>query len=1369
MPPRKRIRVSYEDEDDDEEQEQFLLDAPRSSRPEIPQSVRIIDRYDDDDGDLQDYEEYRDDSSSMSEASPHRRNHVEDHSQESEMDDYTDEEDDGGDLETELRLLREEAEAEANNVQEEDSNSPEYEEEDIETEDQDAAFDANLIFNSMREASNPYSVIPGTSITSTAVQDYTNVPMEILITVVQTAFPELSADIRSTLTRTNKSLRKAYLSLTLLCEPCLTFDQMMDDSSFLLAPFTRRDGSGSVPKQTEEVELSPLDILKGGVRKPLIEEVEEADGSEESITNGVPISPQKSKQSRHMNTDDTSDSDFDDSESEESGLDSESDSESDSGNDSLDNDSSSEEENGQISDQPVAAAFANEKSSDISSDESSSDDDSDSSSNVDAGDSVQHGHNLRVESLSISSDASSSESSDSGSDSESDSESESESEMEEISSKRPVLSAAQQHNTTTAFPLQIQTSGKPQAVGLTRTQKRNARRKRNKTLKELHPEQSELANGTEGDAVSEEFLARKKALLAAILDETHEGNNANDAAEMGDVPPLAVVVEEESREAETNASNADEVDTSDLKDGPAKRHARIDMGAGRRLVFGALGLKTPANKADEQKIRDSLIKDVRPLVNPRTMQGNGGNDANEAPSDDNEDEDADAWREKIIYKAVECCHENMTLCEPPFPFVQRWDPQQKYDAMRKRKRASENYQADTSYEDSTYYYDDEPEEDHYAGESRKKTKKKKGKSVSLQNGSLNQDEQDVVLNYDEAPVKSSQFTDVDDLPSLPKDVKALPLLEPGSAQPGMVITWNQLVMSKATKWQPEMLPITGLIVPGGENGDVHVILARRDREDNEKIYDEVTGERVYGKFEVPDLDEVGEEEDTGFRSLQWTEMIEPRLLQQAPTGGMAQTSVSAKAAIAEDEVPPGHDKVSESQSEEDDLESEFSTGQVRAAVEDDLMHDHLGTQVNLESMSIQSGQRLPRLDLSMSEVQISTASNSFEHLGQLNSNNPPKAVNARSEHVLTVAANPQNAHSPKLTRWTEREDETAADQEAELGPSLADAMAEEVSNFNTLTSKRTEPSEEEGEEEGREWTHGDSGASMANHSNTIIASSQFTVPSGRQPRTSYSIEDALHNDTIIPETLPQLRETTSIQSQAKSQTTPSSPASSSPFPSLEQIFMSAQPTQSSGRRRETPSLPATQSLPARDVEYEEAMRKLDEGHESDLPPEKKEQEEEVMMESKLFPNATQPSSRTRLLDEGLLARQISLSQSEKRKEDQSLFVIPAGSQVIILSSSPASSSGVLDENNGSEYERGSLAQKRGSLPTGPGWVRKNTQHERDLSGNKKRDAVTASSRSGRRRRPDKETLSMAPLVSAVSKYKGRRKRENGTGSSTMWR
>ncbi|OSZ99907.1 hypothetical protein A9Z42_0007680 [Trichoderma parareesei] len=1407
LPPRKRIRINYEDDDEDEEaeeeQEPFLIGAPRLSRDDKSKNARRKNPWE---GSLaaQLYEQYLNESSASSSPSVEEDDMEDDIDDEDEMEDPTDEEDENededDDLERELQLLREEAAADVNSFAHGYSGLSGDEMRDTETRGYSRKFSPNLVLNSASEGPETPSLYSGmfsTSFAPSSAQGYAAVPVEVLTTVFQTAFPELHGDIRTALKRTNKDLRKAYMSLSMLCEPSLTFEQMLDGASLILAPFTRRGGSShaSRPIVEDEPSQTPLLHVKGGTRKRLIEEIEDNDevgDSPETSTNGVSIFVPQLNQSQHASSnkiagafvDEVESTENQDDAEDEGSSDSESDS-SDSSDDSVDSGSPSEEEGRQMRD-PPATLPNDDKSSDF--DEASSDNDSDSSVDISAQDTAELAGNDEVESSSSSSDASSSGPSDSDSDSDSDSiseesesasesesesESESASEVEEMSSKRPQPSAVGQAATAAALPLHvqapqvktssIQTPDKPPATGLTRTQKRNARRRRIKALKELHSNQPELTNGTEGDVTSKDFLARKKALLAAIIDEPREGDTMNDETPLRDAP-----LPDKAGESDMTAPAADQIGTPDPQDTPAKRHSRIDMGAGRRLVFGALGLKPPANKSDEQKIRDTLMKDVRPLVNPRTLPSKGGDGANKPTSvvHQKEDEDEDAWREKINYRAVECCHEDMILSEPPFPFVQRWDPQQRRDVIRKRKRASENYEADDSYHDSTYYYDEQPEDDQSAPETRKRSKTNKGRSVSLQIGSASQDKEDVTLNYDEAPAKSSQFTDVDDLPSLPKDIKSLSPLAPGSAKPGMVITWNQLVMSKATNWQPEVLPLTGLVIPGGEEGEVHVILARRDRDDYEKTYDEVTGERVYGKFEVPDLDEEDQEEDTGFRSLKWTEMMEPRLLQQAPADVMAKTTVGATEATEADETTlSGQDKVSESQSGEDGLDNGFSTGEVRAAPEDELMHDSIATQANLETFSIQSGQRLPRLDASMSEVHISTASNSFEHVGHAHSK-----PDARSEHVLTATSDLQEAHSPRLNHWVEREHEPAADKGAELGPVLADAVAEEGSD--TLASKRldeasVEMEDEDGLYEGdggeRHSTHGDSGTSIPKPSDTIITSSHFSVPSGRQPQTSYSIHDGLQDETVIPETLPQPRETTPIQSHSRSQTSPSRHASSSPFPSLEQILMSAQPTQSSGRKIESPSMSASQSVPARDAEYEEAMHKLDEGHESDVATEIKKQEEDTAVERKLFPNATQPPSRIEALDESVALPQLPLSQAEKSKGGKQPFAIPAGSQIIVLSSSSPSGSGVPDEGHETmEHEEARVAPTGGSLPTGPGWVRKGNRHERQVSNAEKADVTTASPRSGRMSRREKGSLSMAPLVSPLKKLKGRR------GGSSMW-
>lgn len=256
-------------------------------------------------------------------------------------------------------------------------------------------------------------------------------------------------------------------------------------------------------------------------------------------------------------------------------------------------------------------------------------------------------------------------------------------------------------------------------------------------------------------------------------------------------------------------------------------------------------------------------------------------------------EEPDAWRAKINYRAVECVEEGVELSEPPFPFVQRWDPQQRgygRGGKRKRRAAPDYYQvgdvghsatkklkfADVSEheEDVTFLnYDDE--EDGSGGPGRTGT-----------------DDKDTRGNDPEASAADSQFTDLDDLPSLPSDLSTLPILKLGDAKPGMVITWKQWVLSEATSWQPQLADVSAIVASVSDDGmQLRVVLARRDRDVDrkEKTYDEETGERIYGRFEVPDDDEEdddgqqrgGEEEEDGWRTLELSELIEPRI-QQGP-------------------------------------------------------------------------------------------------------------------------------------------------------------------------------------------------------------------------------------------------------------------------------------------------------------------------------------------------------------------------------------------------------------------------------------------------------------------------------------------------------
>ncbi|KIN05719.1 hypothetical protein OIDMADRAFT_49234 [Oidiodendron maius Zn] len=319
------------------------------------------------------------------------------------------------------------------------------------------------------------------------------------------------------------------------------------------------------------------------------------------------------------------------------------------------------------------------------------------------------------------------------------------------------------------------------------------------------------------------------------------------------------------------------------------RRMKLDLGAGRRLLFGALGIKNPKTKEDEDKLRNDIMKGVKPLAAPK-------HDVSApAPSRDDVDEDTDAWRQSILYRAVECCHDNIELSEPPFPFVQRWDPQQQggkrkkdlreepkfYDSnsrpfkRQKLRKAKHSYAEEqeylddsyeTSYQDSTVIDYDETAKDSELPDNKTRDET----SSQYLEG----------LNYDESANGSQEPAD---LAPLPKDPSTLPNLNADEVMTGMTIAFKQLIMSEETKWQPQISPYrTAIVIANPDNGELHLTLALRDRRQPQKYYDEETGDRIYGRFDIPVEDDEEEQEDDGMLNLQFSELIEPKIVQNAP-------------------------------------------------------------------------------------------------------------------------------------------------------------------------------------------------------------------------------------------------------------------------------------------------------------------------------------------------------------------------------------------------------------------------------------------------------------------------------------------------------
>lgn len=297
-------------------------------------------------------------------------------------------------------------------------------------------------------------------------------------------------------------------------------------------------------------------------------------------------------------------------------------------------------------------------------------------------------------------------------------------------------------------------------------------------------------------------------------------------------------------------------------------------------------------------------------------------------------EDPAAWKQKISYRAVEVVQEGVELSEPPFPFVQRWDPQQRWDSQRNSHRGGKR----KSRGDFQFY--DEPSE-----QSAKKRKflPHTENDYSYQEGDVTLDYDDVSFNPDEGPMSNGYTNQVpqlhqsetgdqrdednEDLPPLPEDISSLPELCPADVKAGAVIAYKQLLCTEATNWQPQLSDFVTAAVTHTYEGDgeeFQVQLAKRDRnvDRNEKKYDEETGQRIYGKFEAPDEDEDDEEgdEDDGFRDVSLSQMIEARVVQHATgTDGENQTDAHRESdlAVVEARQLAQHDlEVADSQPEE---------------------------------------------------------------------------------------------------------------------------------------------------------------------------------------------------------------------------------------------------------------------------------------------------------------------------------------------------------------------------------------------------------------------------------------------------------------------
>ena len=321
---------------------------------------------------------------------------------------------------------------------------------------------------------------------------------------------------------------------------------------------------------------------------------------------------------------------------------------------------------------------------------------------------------------------------------------------------------------------------------------------------------------------------------------------------------------------------------------PSQRRAKLDIASSKRLLFGSLGLKTPKTKQDEANTRTKLMETIRPTK----QTFNEANSADTIKFVGDFDMNDDSWKDKITLKAVECCYQGVELSTPPFPFVQRWDPQQQrgyrggsgkqHTRIKKRKRNQHQFYQDKKAPDECVIAAEEqleqtpslsgPSGEHFqaVGSENAHT------SESYQEAIDDQIMRDATLTS--ASASSDAVKASEDLPALPEDISICPGLKRGLAVPGAVVAFKQLDMSEKTNWQPQISGYrTATIDHLQEDGTLHMTLALRDQHRDEHRYDRVTGERIYSKFEMPEPDDE-DDEHRGLLEISFDDLIDPRLV-----------------------------------------------------------------------------------------------------------------------------------------------------------------------------------------------------------------------------------------------------------------------------------------------------------------------------------------------------------------------------------------------------------------------------------------------------------------------------------------------------------
>ncbi|KXH38814.1 hypothetical protein CNYM01_05993 [Colletotrichum nymphaeae SA-01] len=1364
LPPRKKARITYVSEDEEDspseaEAERPMLEYESTRAQEDPSSVQLRTRF------------YDADLSSDSEADE------DDFEPAAADDDEEGMDSDNDDIQDELRMLREDnAAVREGDILEELRNI------------RDRRASSGTASSRRSLETSDDSPLPSASnalVRSGGRSKRFQLNLDTLdkIAALRAAFPSAQVStIERALLRYGANFARVYRKLNKTFESRLSLQQTLDHQARSLSSSPIRHANSNTGRELVLRESSPLARSSHATSHDQDEEEEEEE-EEDSDEASETLNHNAYADRASIGSDEISTSD---SESSSDGATSESDEEmgNASENDTVASSSDDESDSGS-SEAGGGGPVADEDNSDSADEEASSSDDESSSDNSSGDDSSVASAKDRLSAkqaavVEVSSDSSS----DSSSDDSSSEDSSSDSEPEELPSK--TLSTQRIRFESNETPELEQTApvaaaqtkqdqpDVPPGQGLSKTQKRNARRKLAKKMagQKTSPsaQNSEEFSPAEMSEMQAAFLARKQALLNAIASDGPAETSQEKSLEIPDSAP---------QDVGTSIADADMMETSQspvAQEAASQRRMKPNVGAARRMLMGSLGLKNPKNKADEDKIRQDLMKGVRPHTNARLSEG-ASQPSESAQIQESVQEDPEAWREKIAYRAVECCHDGVELSEPPFPFVQRWDPQQQVEEWfgSKNKRGGKRKRVQR---DQAQYHENA---DSQSSKKRRVTDDSFG--VTFSDAVESAQEGDTTLNYDDPsddpsddppalkkPAEESQATDIDDLPSLPSDLSTLPDLRPGEAKLGMVVTWKQLVLSSQTNWQPQVVSLTGVLVRiyDEDASDLEFILAHRDRgvDRTEKTYDEETGERVYDRFEAPDDDEDDEDAENeleeGHRRVNYLELIEPKIV-QFPLEDDTKQGENEKSGASEGESGPTdsviHETIYDGQSQPSQVNGEISgqseVGEVGSQSKVDAKGGRARANTDEQQPQVVAGSD-PHLDASADgddSNQLDTHLKGDDNNTDESDVPTPRAKSQSKDDntVLTTEDDSQNSNGNALSISSDRRHEISimieeAGFRKDVSPSVSRhktsspsrQLLDQLQAANTPRVISKSPLSQDSVAKNvapAPDNSGDAATKLAAEEVIPPPSSVSSIRSGRQldpDDFSFNMggddiqmmSDAGHGSPSVDASTPRAQ----VRTPTRDNDTPEpNSGDKSSLPSLESLFKTASQrnsqknTQSQIKSQVLSATESRKSIVSRNEEYDAVMRQIDEANEDgEIEVEEDESPDELgKTQKKLFPNSSQlegvtlsespdlPDLKpTKSVPSSLVeVEDIKPRRLRERVRTASPFVVPPGSQVVTLSSSPPSSP--LEENYAEDdvdedYEENNSS----SLPRGSGWVQK---------------------------------------------------------------